>query len=79
LAAGVVYLSGATLEAYRAVQRLRSEGLGAWSTMDAGPHLKCIVAGGDAARVSERLSRVPGVLRVIEAVAGEGARIEGAS
>jgi diphosphomevalonate decarboxylase len=79
LAAGVVYVSGATLEAYRTVRNLRAEGIGAWATMDAGPHLKCIVAGNDAARVSERLSRVPGVLRVIEAVAGEGARIESAS
>lgn len=74
-AAGVVYVSGATLDAYAAVRKLRDEGLGAWATMDAGPHLKCIVEGRDAARVSERLAKVPGVLRVIETVAGEGARL----
>ena len=76
LAAGVVYVSGATLEAYATVRRLRGEGIGAWATMDAGPHLKCIVDGRDAARATARLAAVPGVLRVIEAVAGEGARVE---
>lgn len=75
-AAGVIYVSGATLEAYQAVRHLRTEGIGAWATMDAGPHLKCIVAGIDVERASERLAKVPGVLRVIETVAGEGAHVE---
>ena len=76
-AAGVVYVSGVTLDVFAAVQKLRSaEGIGAWATMDAGPHLKCIVDGKDAARVGARLAAVPGVLRVIEAVAGEGAHLE---
>lgn len=74
-AAGVVYVSGATLEALRAVHALRREDIGAWATMDAGPHLKCLVASRDAARVKERLARVPGVLRVLSALPGEGARV----
>lgn len=74
-AAGVVYVSGATLAALAEVQRLRAEGAAAYATMDAGPHLKCLVSGADAVRVRERLARVPGVLRIIEAVAGDGARI----
>lgn len=74
-AAGVVYVSGATLEALSAVHALRREGIGAWATMDAGPHLKCLVRSRDAARVKERLARVPGVLRVLSALPGEGARV----
>ncbi len=74
-AAGVVYVSGATLDALATVRSLRSEGVVAYATMDAGPHLKCLVHARDAARASERLARTPGVLRVIRAVAGEGARI----
>lgn len=74
-AAGVVYVSGATLEALATVRALRAEGLAAYATMDAGPHLKCLVHAKDAARAKERLARTPGVLRIIEAVAGEGARI----
>jgi len=75
LAAGVVYFSGATLEALATVRALREEGVVAYATMDAGPHLKCLVRAGDAARAAERLARTPGVLRIIEASAGEGARI----
>ncbi len=74
-AAGVVYVSGATLEALATVRALRAEGLVAYATMDAGPHLKCLVHGKDVARAKERLAATPGVLRIIEAVAGEGARI----
>lgn len=77
LAAGVVYVSGATLEALATVRALRADGLAAYATMDAGPHLKCLVHARDAARAKERLARTPGVLRIIEAVAGDGARIVG--
>lgn len=74
-AAGVVYVSGATLEALRTVQALRREGVGAWATMDAGPHLKCLVAGKDVPVVKQRLAETPGVLRILEAVAGPGAHL----
>ncbi|MBX3232329.1 MAG: diphosphomevalonate decarboxylase [Labilithrix sp.] len=74
-AAGVVYVSGATLDAYATVKALRADGIGAWATMDAGPHLKCLVAARDAAAAKERLAKTPGVLRVIEAAPGEGARV----
>jgi diphosphomevalonate decarboxylase len=74
-AAGVVYVSGATLEALAAVRALRADGVAAYATMDAGPHLKCLVAGRDVERAKERLARTPGVLRIIEAAAGDGARV----
>jgi diphosphomevalonate decarboxylase len=74
-AAGVVYVSGATLAALATVRALRSDGVAAYATMDAGPHLKCLVHARDAERAKERLARSPGVLRIIEATAGEGARI----
>jgi diphosphomevalonate decarboxylase len=74
-AAGVVYVSGATLEALATVRALRAEGVMAYATMDAGPHLKCLVHARDAERAKERLSRTAGVLRTIEAVAGDGARV----
>lgn len=73
-AAGVFYVSGATLEALAAVRALRAEGIGAWATMDAGPHVKCLVHGRDVEHVTSRLSRTPGVLRILSASLGEGAR-----
>lgn len=75
LAAGVVYVSGATLDALATVRALRAEGVSAYATMDAGPHLKCLVHTRDAARAKDRLARTPGVLRIIEAAAGDGARV----
>jgi diphosphomevalonate decarboxylase len=75
LAAGVVYFSGATLEVLRTVRALRKDGLVAYATMDAGPHLKCLVHARDAEAARVRLATTPGVLRVLNAVAGEGARI----
>jgi diphosphomevalonate decarboxylase len=76
IAAGIVYWSGATLEALAAVRALRAAGTAAYATIDAGPHVKVLVAPGDAAAARAALERVPGVLRVIEARPGEGARVE---
>jgi hypothetical protein len=44
--------------------------------MDAGPHVKVLVRPADAARVRSVLECVAGVLRVIEARPGEGARVD---
>jgi diphosphomevalonate decarboxylase len=75
LAAGLVYWSGATLEALEVVRALRARGTPAFATIDAGPHVKVLVRPGDAGAARAALERAPGVLRVIEARPGEGARI----
>lgn len=75
MAAGVVYMNGATLAALAEVRAIREGGIPAYATIDAGPHLKCLVEDANAAHVKERLARVPGVLRIIEATPGDGARI----
>lgn len=75
MAAGIVFVTDATLAAYAEVVKLRSE-LPAWATFDAGPHLKCFVKARDVARARARLENVPGVLRIIEARPGDGARVE---
>lgn len=76
-AAGVVYVSGATLSVLAAVRRLRDAGLGVWATMDAGPHLKAIVSGADVPRAREALAAIDGVRRVIDARVGPGLRSVG--
>jgi diphosphomevalonate decarboxylase len=75
MAAGVLYFSGATLEALAAVRALRAGGTCVYATIDAGPHVKVLVQPHEAARVCEVLRGVPGVLRVIEARPGEAARV----
>jgi diphosphomevalonate decarboxylase len=74
LGAGLVYWSGATIEALGTVRTLRALGVAAYATIDAGPHVKVLVRPGDAAAARASLERTPGVLRVLEARPGEGAR-----
>jgi diphosphomevalonate decarboxylase len=74
-AAGIVYWTGATLAALAAVRSLRAAGTPAFATIDAGPHVKVLVRPGDVERARAEMQRVPGVLRVIEAVPGMGARL----
>jgi diphosphomevalonate decarboxylase len=77
IAAGIVYWNGATIAVVRAVAELRRAGTAAYFTIDAGPHVKVLVLRADAARARGALEAVPGVLRVIEATPGEGARLDG--
>jgi diphosphomevalonate decarboxylase len=78
IAAGVVYWTGATLAAIEGVRALRRGGVPAYFSIDAGPHVKVLVLRPDAARARSALESIPGVLRVLEATPGEGARIESA-
>jgi diphosphomevalonate decarboxylase len=75
MAAGVTYWNAGTLEALAAVRALRTAGTPAFATIDAGPHVKVLVRPDDAARVREAMTATPGVERIIEATAGEGARL----
>jgi diphosphomevalonate decarboxylase len=75
MAAGIIYVTGATLAALDEVRAMRLSGLSTYATIDAGPHLKCLVRASDAAAARARLERVPGVLRLIEATPGDGARL----
>ncbi len=71
----ILYWAPATLEVLALVRRMRAEGLGGWFTMDAGPQVKVVCAGGDLDAVSAKLAEVPGVARVIRARPGPGVRI----
>jgi diphosphomevalonate decarboxylase len=72
---GVVYWRGATVEALHAVRGLRRHGIGAWATIDAGPHVKVLCAPADAERVEGALREVPGVTGIRLCAPGTGARL----
>lgn len=57
-----LYWNPATVAALHAVYDLRHRGIGAYATMDAGPHVKVLCEGAEAKRVRAKLARVPGVL-----------------
>ncbi|MEZ4442497.1 MAG: diphosphomevalonate decarboxylase [Polyangiaceae bacterium] len=74
-APGLLYWNGVTLEVMHAVRRLREDGLEAYFTIDAGPHVKVVCRAADASAIAEALGGVLGVRRLIHAEPGEGARL----
>ena len=75
IAAGVTYWNGATLAVLDVVRALRRAGIDAYATIDAGPHVKVLTLAADAARVGAALEATTGVLRVLVAQPGQGARL----
>lgn len=61
-----------TLALLEEVRALRSSGVGAWSTIDAGPHVAVLCAASDATRIQEALKNVEGVREVKIARPGAG-------
>jgi diphosphomevalonate decarboxylase len=54
----VVYFNGATVEGYRIIQELRSGGVPAWFTCDAGPHVKALTDAASAQKVEAALAKL---------------------
>jgi diphosphomevalonate decarboxylase len=73
MAAGLIYWNAATLEALLAVRALRADGVMAFASIDAGPHVKVLVLEPQAASARAALAAAAGVQRVIESRVGEGA------
>jgi diphosphomevalonate decarboxylase len=71
----VVYFAPGTLNVMQQVTSLRAEGIPAYYTMDAGPHVKVLCNANDASRVRVALGSVDGVIDVIVAQPGPGARV----
>jgi diphosphomevalonate decarboxylase len=71
----ILYFNAATLAVIEAVRALRREGMEAYFTMDAGPHVKVLTRAADLAAIAERLSVVPGVVRVIQTGIGPDAHV----
>lgn len=70
----LLYWAPQTIELLSRVRALRAEGVEAYATIDAGPHVKVICAPADAPRVSERLA--PSAVRTIVAHVGGPAVVE---
>jgi diphosphomevalonate decarboxylase len=61
-----------TLDLIAVVRRLRESGVGAWATIDAGPHVAALCRGPDASRVEKVMAAVAGVRQVVTARPGPG-------
>ena len=71
----IVYFQPATLAVLDRVRRLRVEGIPAYCTMDAGPHVKVISKPEHAQAVRGALESVTGVLRCLSCKLGPDASV----
>jgi diphosphomevalonate decarboxylase len=72
---GILYWNPATVAAIGAVRALRADGVPAFFTIDAGPHVKVLSTAAYAQTVADALLRCSGVLRTVMASPGEGAHL----
>lgn len=75
LAAGILYWNEATKRIVTSVSALQERGAPCFFTIDAGPHVKVFTRPEAADALERNLAAVPGVLRVLRASIGEGARV----
>jgi diphosphomevalonate decarboxylase len=73
----LVYFSPVTLRVMERVRTLRSDGVAAFYTMDAGPHVKVLCEPAESEGVVRALLGVAGVERVIVSGPGPAAHLEG--
>jgi diphosphomevalonate decarboxylase len=71
----LLYWQPPTVACLHALGELRAGGIGAWATIDAGPHVVAICASRDADRVGTRLRAIPGVVDVLLCAPAGGARL----
>jgi diphosphomevalonate decarboxylase len=70
------YWQAATLEILDTVLQLGEQGLHAYPTMDAGPHVKVLTCASDSEQVRKSLALMPSVSEVIVSAPGPGATLE---
>jgi diphosphomevalonate decarboxylase len=71
----IFYWTPITLAAMQTVRGLRAQGISAYFTIDAGPHVKVLCDQADAPAVEAAMAATPGVLRTVTSSPGRGARI----
>jgi len=70
----IIYQAPATIAVLHAVRGLRQDGLQAYFTMDAGPHVKVLCRRKDAEQVRSQLASIHGVREVLMTKPGGAAR-----
>lgn len=72
----LMYWNSTTFECIQAITQARKQGLNAYVTMDAGPHVKVLCEAEDEARVIESLQGIQGVISIRGYAMGSGAHQE---
>lgn len=71
----LLYLKAQTLDVMACVRELRTSGVAAYFTIDAGPNVKVLCESAEATHVLAALADVPGVVRMIRAHPGPAAQV----
>jgi diphosphomevalonate decarboxylase len=71
----LVYWQPSTVACLHALRGLRASGVGAWPTIDAGPHVVAICHREDAPAVEARLRGIEGIAEVLVCAPAGGARV----
>ena len=69
------YLKGTSFEVLDKVENLRKDGVRAWATMDAGPHVKVLCLQSEVDMVVEALSSIAGLHSCLVRLPGSAASI----
>jgi diphosphomevalonate decarboxylase len=72
---GIIYLQPQTLRVMNRVRELRAEGVPAYFTMDAGPHVKVLTLPEHSRHLERELQQMPDVVRVIPSSPGPDAHL----
>lgn len=70
---GIWYFEPLSMAVMNAVRDLRRQGLQAYFTLDAGPHVKVLCPSKDALILKTELEKIPGILKIQHAKSGPGA------
>ncbi len=71
----ILYWRGVTVEVFQKLLSIRNQGIEAFFTVDAGPHVHVVCKGKDVIALKDELSKIPGIKTIIECGIGEGAKI----
>lgn len=72
---GILYWNGTTVEIIHAVRQAREDGLDAFFTIDAGPHVKVFCPADAQSECEDLLDRIDGVREVAVTYPGQSARL----
>ncbi len=71
----ILYWRGVTIEVFQALYNLREQGLEAFFTVDAGPHVHVVAKETDVEKVKQELGKLAGIKKIIECGVGPAAHI----
>jgi len=71
----LLYWRGITIEIFQEMYKLREQGVEAFFTVDAGPHVHIVVRSQDVSIVKEKLEKINGIKTVIDCKIGPSAQV----